>query len=205
MISVSVPKMAVTLAENCKMPDRPGRPIERIAIAADDSHVIREGVRFALKSSWQVFTATNGKEALEFARTVRAGFVLLDARMPRMDGIEACRQIRGLPHYATVPIVILTAYDDPPLRRHARQAGVSRIVPKPFTQQGLRAQIDELLALRAHDAPIDADPGHPPAGSRKLDDREVLEICRRVEAAADDRAYTSFSEVMQALHDSDRY
>ena len=61
-----------------------------------------------------------------------ARLVILDFKMPRLDGFAACAQIRHLPGYADVPIAMLTAFDDEEARAAARRAGVTAFLAKPF-------------------------------------------------------------------------
>ena len=64
--------------------------MQRGVIVADDSIIIRDNVRAALGEPWRIFLAANGAEAVEYARGIKAELVLLDFRMPRMDGLDAC-------------------------------------------------------------------------------------------------------------------
>jgi CheY-like chemotaxis protein len=82
---------------------------------------------------------------VEVATQTLASLVLLDLRMPRMDGIQACRLIRELPRYAAVPIVILTVFDDDAVRQRALRAGATSFIPKPFSRGGLLAAINPLI------------------------------------------------------------
>jgi len=70
---------------------------------------------------------------------------LLDLRMPRMDGIEACLQIRELPRYRSVPIVILTVFDGDTLKRRALKAGATSFLAKPFSRGELLLAVNPLI------------------------------------------------------------
>ena len=83
----------------------------------------------------------DGLEAVELASQTLATLVLLDLRMPKMDGIEACQQIRALPRYATVPIVILTVFDGDGMKRRALRAGATAFLGKPFSRAVLLAAL----------------------------------------------------------------
>jgi two-component system chemotaxis response regulator CheY len=87
----------------------------------------------------------DGSEAVELASQTLATLVLLDLRMPRMGGIEACLQIRELPRYATVPIVILTVFDGDTLKRRALRAGATAFLAKPFSRAGLLQAVNPLI------------------------------------------------------------
>ncbi|MGH2934685.1 MAG: response regulator transcription factor [Gaiellaceae bacterium] len=75
-----------------------------------------------------VGAAADGAEAVELARSLRPDTILLDVRMPGVDGIEAARRIRALD--PGVRLVMLSAYDDPTLLREAADAGASRFLVK---------------------------------------------------------------------------
>ncbi|HVC63252.1 MAG TPA: response regulator [Acetobacteraceae bacterium] len=175
-------------------------------IVADDSIIIRDNVRAALGEPWRVFLAADGIEAVEYARRVTAELVLLDFHMPRLDGVEACAVIRNLPNYASVPIVLLTAYDSVDLRRRAAQAGATAVFAKPFSATALRAGVLPLVALGRDAAQARKPSGGPDASLSPIaqtnDDlaagRDVLAVYRKVEAAASPQRYGSFAEVMAA-------
>lgn len=174
--------------------------LERIAIVADDSPLIRDYVRAALGAQWRVYPAANGVEAVEFARGARPQLVVLDVRMPRMDGIEACARIRSHPECVAIPIVILTGHDNVTVRRRAAAAGAARVIAKPFTLEGLHSEINDVLTSTAM-----PNAGQDPSDGARLDDRDMLEVCRRAEAAAESRPYTSFAEAMEALRAAERF
>jgi CheY-like chemotaxis protein len=179
--------------------------VKRGVIAADDSIIIRDNVRGALGGPWQVFLAVDGAEAIEYARRLTAQLVLLDLRMPRVDGIAACACIRNLPGYADVPIMLLTAYDSPELRRRAKSAGATDIFAKPFTAAALQQRAAALMAS-FQPGVARAGPAMPPLGLAETDSpldalaagREVLAVHRQVEEAARQRPNISFAEIMAA-------
>jgi CheY-like chemotaxis protein len=177
--------------------------LQRGVIVADDSIIIRDNVRAALGEPWRIFLAVDGAEALEYARGLNAELVLLDFQMPRMDGVDTCALIRRLPHYAAVPIVLLTAYDSVDLRRRAAQVGATAVFSKPFSATALRAAVLPLIALGRDAAQARGRQAAPPAATPDAHDdlaagRDVLSVYRKVEAAADPHRYGSFAELMAA-------
>jgi DNA-binding LytR/AlgR family response regulator len=80
------------------------------AVIADDEPLLRAGLREALQQAWPdleiVAEAANGAEAVAAVREHQPAFAFLDIEMPRMNGLEAAREIRGLAH-----VVFVTAYD----------------------------------------------------------------------------------------------
>ena len=175
--------------------------MQRGVIVADDSIIIRDNVRGVLGEPWRIFLAADGAEAVEYARSIKAELILLDFRMPRRDGIDACAVIRSMPNYANVPIVLLTAYDGSELRRRAASAGATAVFAKPFTIDELRDAIMPLIALGQDKGALWARSGL--VGSLPAPDaeglaagREVLSVYRKVDQAAEQRRYGSFAEVM---------
>jgi CheY-like chemotaxis protein len=127
----------------------PPQPFDETLIIADDDHSLRGIMRSSLaRPRRALFFAANGIEAVQFAESMQADVVLLDMRMPRLGGLDACRKIRALPHYASVPIAILTAYDTDIDRKRARQAGVTAFYTKPVSVDRLARNLDTLLASR---------------------------------------------------------
>ncbi len=125
----------------------------RILIAEDET-IIRLDLRAILESAGHevVGEARDGEEAVALARETAPELVVLDVKMPRLDGIEAARQIL---EERPVPIVIVTAYDERELVQRAVTAGVFGYLVKPFRESDLvpaietaRARHLELQALR---------------------------------------------------------
>jgi two-component system, response regulator PdtaR len=125
----------------------------RILIAEDET-IIRLDLRALLESAgFDVCAeAKDGLEAVELARAEQPDLVVLDVKMPRLDGIEAARRILD---ERPIPIVMLTAYGQDELVSRAVEVGVFGYLVKPFREQDLlpaiataRARHEELSALR---------------------------------------------------------
>jgi len=97
-------------------------------------------------------TAMNGVEGLEQLRAIRPDLVLCDLQMPRLDGYEVLREIRGDPGFAGIPVVAVTAYSMPGDRIRVTQAGFDGYLTKPFNPETVVAQIEGYLAA-ARDPP----------------------------------------------------
>lgn len=95
-------------------------------------------------------TAEDGVEAVEAARSTRFDLVLMDIRMPRMDGVEATRAIRRLPGaLGKTPIVALTANCDPEAARLYLAAGMNGVVEKPIKPDKLLSTLQAVLEPEA--------------------------------------------------------
>jgi two-component system, OmpR family, phosphate regulon response regulator PhoB len=114
-------------------------------LVVDDEPTIVELVRFTLEDAQvRVVEAGDGLEALRLASLVRPDVVLLDLRIPHLDGVEVCRRLRGDPALAQACIVMLTASADEADRCRGRAAGADEYLTKPFSPLAL------LRLVRAH-------------------------------------------------------
>lgn len=92
-------------------------------------------------------TAKNGAEAVEKARRERPDLVLLDVLMPVMDGIEACRVMKGDPELKSIPVIIVTARSEAENVERCLDAGCDDYVFKPVRKLELLDKINRLLRL----------------------------------------------------------
>jgi DNA-binding NarL/FixJ family response regulator len=119
-------------------------------LIADDRESMRVAIRFLLvmRPHWEICgEATDGREAVAKASELQPDVVVLDVRMPLMDGLQAAREIcRNMP---ATPVVVYTLYKSAELEAAARLAGVRRIVSKEDGGQNLLAAIEaELVAKK---------------------------------------------------------
>lgn len=121
-------------------------PFDETVIVAENDSMMRGLLRTLLEQSGRtLLLCANGLEALELATQTLATLVLLDLRMPRLDGIQACLRIRQLPRYASVPIVILTVFDGEVLKQRALRAGATAFLGKPISRMGLLRVLNPLI------------------------------------------------------------
>src|SRR6266850_1247014 len=109
------------------------RPIN--VLVADDSDSLRSLVRITLTSQgWSVREAATAEAALALTRETRPDLVILDITFGDTgpDGLAVCAELKADPATATIPIVMLTAHDDPAMRRRAEAAQANAFVTKPF-------------------------------------------------------------------------
>jgi len=86
--------------------------------------------------------------ALNWCETQRVDLLLLDFRMPEMDGLEFARRFRRLPKHRDIPVILITVVGDEPIRQAALEAGVIDFLVKPIRPRELRARCYNLLQLR---------------------------------------------------------
>lgn len=106
-----------------------------------------------------VQTAQSGLDALKQFEKHSPAVVLLDLRMPDMDGVEVCRRIRSLPQGQTTPILIVSASVMPESRTTALQAGANRFLRKPILRPELLQNLSQLLGIELEEVDPLTDPG----------------------------------------------
>ncbi|HEX4363455.1 MAG TPA: response regulator [Solirubrobacteraceae bacterium] len=119
---------------------------QHVVLIVDDDPFIRSLIATTLEgvSEFDLHQASNGVEAVQVARQMGPRLVFLDIDMPRLDGIEACRQMRAEPIMADARIVMLTASAEDSSRTRAADAGADRFLTKPFSPLDLLRLVDEL-------------------------------------------------------------
>ena len=115
-------------------------------LIADDEPAIVDLVRFTLEDPHlRIVDAADGAVAVELARRERPDVALLDVRMPRLDGLEACRRLRELPECAHTRVVLLTAAAQAEDRRRGLAAGAHHYLTKPFSPLALLTLVRSLV------------------------------------------------------------
>ncbi len=133
-------------------------------LIADDTDSSRTLLRTALEAQgFRVREAVNGAEAIDLMRALRPDLVLMDLRMPVMDGLEAIRHIRADAGLAAVPVIALSANPSPEKDALAREAGADRMLPKPVELAALNAMVAELLNAERTETTEDQAVVAPPA------------------------------------------
>lgn len=118
-------------------------------LVADDEISIRQIVEARLKmAGYDVITAADGAEALELVKLEHPNLIVLDIMMPKMDGLQVCREIRK---NMTIPIIMLTAKGDVIDRIQALELGADDYVVKPFSPRELEARIKAVLRRIVND------------------------------------------------------
>jgi two-component system, response regulator PdtaR len=123
----------------------PSGPIARTVVIAEDETLIRMDLAEMLTDEGYdvVGQAGDGAKAIELAEQLRPDLVILDVKMPVLDGIAAAETIAGK---RIAPVVILTAFSQRDLVERAREAGAMAYLVKPFTQSDLVPAIEMALS-----------------------------------------------------------
>jgi two-component system alkaline phosphatase synthesis response regulator PhoP len=115
-------------------------------LVAEDERDIRELIGFTLRyAGFEVELAINGIEAIEKAAAMQPDLVILDVRMPRMTGYEACRKLKEDPVTAEIPIVFLSAKGQEIEIEQGLASGALEYIVKPFAPDELASQVRDIL------------------------------------------------------------
>jgi two-component system, OmpR family, response regulator MprA len=113
-------------------------------LVVDDDRAVRESLRRSLQfNGYTVQLAVDGQQAMEALAMQRPDAMVLDVMMPRVDGLEVCRRLRGVGD--DLPILVLTARDAVSDRVAGLDAGADDYLPKPFALEELLARLRALL------------------------------------------------------------
>lgn len=117
--------------------------MKKRVLVVDDEKLIVKGIRFSLEQDdMKVDCAYDGEEALKLAREKEYDIILLDIMLPKYDGYEVCRQIRG---YSDVPIIMLTARGEDMDKILGLDYGADDYITKPFNILEVKARIKAIL------------------------------------------------------------
>ena len=127
----------------------------RTALVAEDEAIIRLDIVETLREAGfnVVAEAGDGVAAVELAKQHRPDVIVMDIKMPNMDGIEAAEQIREL----KIPVVLLTAFSQKELVERATEAGAMAYVVKPFSPSNLLPAVEVALSRHAQLTALEND------------------------------------------------
>lgn len=97
---------------------------------------------------FDVLKAASGPEALEIALKQQPDIILLDVMMPGMDGFEVCRRLKAMPETEHIPVIMVTALDQPKDRVQGLEAGADDFLTKPLNDMALFARVKSLVRLK---------------------------------------------------------
>ncbi len=102
----------------------------KILVVEDDPLIQRMYGRSLQQAGYTVAFANNGPEGLSAATSEHPDIILMDVMMPGMDGIEVLKELKGSQATAPIPVIMLSANDDPELMQHALELGAKRYLSK---------------------------------------------------------------------------
>ena len=145
-------------------------------LVVDDEQAVRESLRRSLRfNGYDVVMAQDGVQALELIESEQPDLTILDVMMPRLDGLDVCRELRSKGYDR--PILMLTARDGVAERVAGLDAGADDYLPKPFALEELLARVRALLRRAQADA---LDPTQGSSAELVFDDLHLDTVTRDV-------------------------
>jgi two-component system chemotaxis response regulator CheY len=118
----------------------------KFIMTVDDSASLRQMVSVVLRGGgYDVVEALDGVDALSKLKGQELHLILSDVNMPRMDGLEFTRQLRAMPDYKFVPVVLLTTESTAEKKQEGKAAGATGWIVKPFNPEQLLAVVKKVM------------------------------------------------------------
>ena len=127
--------------------DQPDEDIYRLLVVEDNAELLML-MRQLLKSSYYVYAAKNGREALDIIHQKDLDLIISDVMMPEMDGYALTRAVKSDPNYSHLPIILLTAKTQEEDEQEALRLGADEYLTKPFRLKDLKLRIDNIIENR---------------------------------------------------------
>ncbi len=156
-------------------------------LVVDDEPDILEFLRYNLvKEGYEVITANNGEEGIRKAEEEKPNLIILDIMMPRMDGVEVCRQLRNKPEFDRTVITFLTAREEDYSQIAALEVGGDDYITKPIRPRVFLSRVKALLR-RSERADVQEEAGLVEVAGLLIDkervtvtrDGEVIELAKK--------------------------
>jgi len=114
-------------------------------LLADDDPRLRKLVAITLGDDFTILQAADGEETLRIAQQEKPDLILLDIRMPKLDGFEVCSRLKANPLTSGVKVIMLTALSSDSDKIQARKAGADDYFVKPFSPRALLDKVNQIL------------------------------------------------------------
>lgn len=121
---------------------------KKILLVEDNDEVRELLALFMKRLGYKVFEATTGVEAIDLASTVQPDLIMMDLRLPEMNGAEATAHLKANPSTRDVPLLVVTASGSSTDRRRALDAGAAEILLKPIDVTTLSNVLRRYLSAR---------------------------------------------------------
>lgn len=123
-------------------------PDKKKILIVDDEPDIRELISTILgaEDEYELIEAVDGEDGLSKAAKNKPDLIILDLMMPRMDGLEVCRRLRGTPGISEIPVVILTVKTTYEARERGFSVGADMYLTKPFDPEELKSIVKSVFS-----------------------------------------------------------
>ncbi len=124
----------------------PGEKMAKKVLICDDEPHIVEGLSYIVKKEgYEAIIATDGVEGLEKARQTKPHLMLLDIMMPKMSGLDVCKELKAGGATKGIFVIILTARGEEADELQGREVGADEFITKPFSPRKVRTRLHEIL------------------------------------------------------------
>ncbi len=118
----------------------------KVILTVEDSRSMRQMVSYSLnEAGYEVVEAVDGEDGLDKLLTKKFDLILTDHNMPKMDGIAMIKEVRSMPEYQSVPILVLTTESGEDMKAQGKAAGATGWVVKPFEPEKLLMIINKVI------------------------------------------------------------
>ncbi|MGQ9627106.1 MAG: response regulator transcription factor [Anaerolineae bacterium] len=116
-------------------------------MVVEDEKDIRELIVFSLRfGGYNVVEVSNGEEAVKIAPLEKPDLIILDVRMPKMTGYEACQKLKGIPETSKIPVIFLSARGQERDVQQGMKLGAKEYILKPFAPDELLKKVEDILS-----------------------------------------------------------
>ena len=119
------------------------KPIKPTVLVCDDEEGLRESFKLVLADTYNLRFVNNGLQALDLLKTFTPDAMLLDIKMPKINGIDVLKQIKKLK--PKLPVIIVTGYQSVETAQEAIKNGAADYIPKPFESKQILKSIAQVL------------------------------------------------------------
>jgi class 3 adenylate cyclase len=146
-------------------------------LIVDDNEANRDILRTRLRpQGYELMEAADGEEALSIARRYHPDLILLDVMMPKIDGIEVCRQLKSDADLPFIPIILVTAKADTKDIVAGLEAGADEYLTKPVNQSALVARVKSMLRVKELTDQVQMQAADLASWNRTLEDRVAQQL-----------------------------
>ncbi|MBN2371482.1 MAG: response regulator [Vicinamibacteria bacterium] len=120
-------------------------PKKRILVVDDSRTATMMASMILGKGAYEILTAVDGEEGVRKAHDEKPDLIMLDVMMPKMDGYEACRRLRGEPETQAIPIIMMTTRGESEFMERGYASGCTDYVTKPINSVELLAKVKNCI------------------------------------------------------------
>ena len=175
-----------------------------VMLIIDDNTDIRLMIKEQFRDRYQVISASNGEEGLRMSVKYVPDIIICDVMMPKMDGFECCRRIKGEVTTSHIPVLLLTACSLDEQRAEGYDSGADGYISKPFSYKVLESRVANLIENRKrfrgiYDNQLKTDTGVQ-ADAEKKDAKMPVESSKAIKSVGgdiDSDFYRRFLELLE--------